>query len=99
MKTSLGSDFTVVETTITDALKWLESSDDKTTEDFESKQKEVEGTVSPLIAKAYQSSVPQTSVPQTSVPQTAEGGMPDMSAFGADFANSFKNGPVPDEVD
>ena len=92
MKTSLGTDFSTVETVITDALKWLETSDDKTTEEFEAKHKEVEGTVSPLIAKAYQSSVPQTSASQ-------QGDMPDMSAFGADFANGFKNGPVPDEVD
>ena len=76
---------------------WLDSSDEKTTEEFEAKQKEVEGIVSPLIAKAYQSSVPQSSAPQSSVPQT---GMPDMSAFGPDFANAFKgNGPTPDEVD
>jgi heat shock protein 1/8 len=94
MKSALGSDLSTVETVVSDALKWLESSDMKTTEEFEAKQKEVEGIVSPLITKAYQTGMP--SAPQTSAP----GGMPDMSQFGPDFANAFKGtGPTPDDVD
>ena len=54
MKLSLGDDITTVEKTVEDALKWLEDSEDKKTEDFEAKMKEVEGIISPLISKAYQ---------------------------------------------
>lgn len=69
-KTSLGDDLSTVETTVTDALTWLDGTDDNTTkEEFEAKQKEVEGVVMPLMQKAYQSSVPQTdSVPTDSMP-------------------------------
>lgn len=73
MKASLGSDKETVEKTIEDGLKWLEeTSESTTTAEFEEKLKEVEGTVAPLIAKAYQ----------------AGAGMPDMSAFGSDFGKS-----------
>jgi heat shock protein 1/8 len=63
MKLSLGDDYSTVEKTVEDALKWLEDSDTKKTEDFEAKMKEVEGIVSPLIAKAYQNAPQQGPVP------------------------------------
>jgi heat shock protein 1/8 len=97
MKSALGSDASVVDSTVTDALKWLEDNDSATTEELVAKLKEVEDKLAPLIAKAYQSGASSSS---SSTGQ--QGGMPDMSAFGPDFANAFKggnSGPVPDEVD
>jgi heat shock protein 1/8 len=56
MKTALGEDSSVVESTVTSALSWLES--EHTTEEYEAKQKEVEGVLMPLVQKAYQSNMP-----------------------------------------
>ena len=66
MKTKLGDDTSTVEKTIKECLEWLEV--DHTTEEYESKMKEVETIVMPLVQKAYQASMP-------------EGGMPDMSSM------------------
>lgn len=71
MKLSLGDDITTVEKTVEDALKWLEDSEDKKTEDFEAKMKEVEDIVSPLISKAYQNA-PQNVTQQGPVPDDVD---------------------------
>lgn len=76
MKLSLGDDFSTVEKTVEDALKWLEDSDTKKTEDFEAKMKEVEGIVSPLIAKAYQNT-PQNAPQNASQNAPHQGPVPD----------------------
>jgi L1 cell adhesion molecule like protein len=55
MKNALGSDLDTVQNTVDETLKWLDSNQDSTTEEFEAKQKEVESILMPLIAKAYQS--------------------------------------------
>ncbi len=52
MKSALGDDATNVEETIKETLTWLET--DRTTEEYNEKQKEVEGKLMPLIQKAYQ---------------------------------------------
>lgn len=56
MKTALGESASTVEDTIKNTLDWLEG--DHTTEEFDAKQKEVEGVLMPLIQKAYQSNMP-----------------------------------------
>jgi heat shock protein 1/8 len=56
MKTALGSDVDTVTKTVDDALKWLEDNVDAETDVLESKYKEVEGVLMPLVAKAYQGS-------------------------------------------
>ncbi len=56
MKDALGSEAETVEKTINDTLSWLEASHEK--EEYESKQKEVEGLLMPLIQKAYQANMP-----------------------------------------
>jgi len=56
MKDALGSEAETVEKTINDTLSWLEGSHEK--EDYENKQKEVEGLLMPLIQKAYQANMP-----------------------------------------
>ena len=53
MKSSLGSDFEVVEKTVESTLKWLEN--EKTTEEYDEKYKETETVCSKLLAKVYQS--------------------------------------------
>jgi heat shock protein 1/8 len=56
MKDALGDEVETVEKTINDTLAWLESSHEK--EEYENKQKEVEGLLMPLIQKAYQANMP-----------------------------------------
>ncbi len=56
MKDALGSDADMVDKTINDTLSWLEGSHEK--EEYETKQKEVEGQLMPLIQKAYQTNMP-----------------------------------------
>ncbi len=56
MKDALGGDAEVVEKTINECLAWLEESHEK--EEYEAKQKEVEGLLMPLIQKAYQTNAP-----------------------------------------
>ncbi len=56
MKTALGDDYSVVEETIKEALTWLEADHEK--EEYETKQKEVEGKLMPIIQKAYQANAP-----------------------------------------
>ncbi len=58
MKDALGSDADMVDKTINDTLSWLEGSHEK--EEYETKQKEVEGQLMPLIQKAYQANMPAT---------------------------------------
>lgn len=57
-KTALGSDLEKVQSTVDETLKWIDDNTNATTEEFEAKQKEVEGILMPLVAKAYQASVP-----------------------------------------
>ncbi len=77
MKTALGDEYEKVENTIKETLTWLESDHEK--EEYESKQKDVEGILMPIIQKAYQ---------QAGGP-SAETGMPDMSNM-PDMSGSSK---------
>lgn len=54
MKTAMGSDLSTVERIVEETLRWVDDNQSATTEELEAKLKEVEGTLSPLIAKAYQ---------------------------------------------
>ena len=62
MKTALGSDLSVVQTTVDDTIKWLDENRLATTEQFEEKRKSVEEVLMPLIQKAYQSNSSEPSV-------------------------------------
>jgi L1 cell adhesion molecule like protein len=55
MKTALGADLSTVETTVDETIKWLEDNKMASTEQYETKRKEVEEILMPLIQKAYQS--------------------------------------------
>ena len=88
MKTALGEDYSTVEKTVEEGLSWLDSDSSYTKEDYESKQKEIENILSPLVQKAYAasagSSVPDESIPE--VPETQED-------------NSSSNEPHIEEID
>jgi heat shock protein 1/8 len=58
LKEALGADASTVESTVDETIKWIEENQDKTTEEYEAKQKEVEGILMPLIQKAYQAGMP-----------------------------------------
>jgi len=90
------SDRSTLESAITDTTKWVESNENASTEEFESKQKELEGIAQPIIMKIYQAG---------GAPGGA-GGMPDMSDFGgapgggsAPSSSGSSSGPKVEEVD
>jgi heat shock protein 1/8 len=85
MKVALGSDLETVKETVETTLKWIEENLDSTAEQFETKQKEVEEILMPLVQKAYQSNIPTGPVPD--VPT---GPVPDVPT---------EEGPSIDEVD
>lgn len=58
LKEALGADASTVESTIDETIKWIEENQDKSAEEYEAKQKEVEGILMPLIQKAYQAGMP-----------------------------------------
>lgn len=58
MKSSLGADIDTVQNTVDETIKWLEDSAERTQEEYEDKQKEVEGVLMPIIQKGYQSNMP-----------------------------------------
>ena len=78
MKNALGSDLSTVETTVEETLKWLENPD-HTTEEYETKHKEVEAVLSPLVQKAYQTAGASPDSNESS------GGQPDFSAMMANM--------------
>jgi L1 cell adhesion molecule like protein len=68
MKAAVGADLDKVQSTIDEALKWIDDSAERTTEDYEAKQKEVEEILMPIIQKGYQANMPAGGMP---------GGMPE----------------------
>lgn len=63
MKEALGSNAEQVESTIKSCLEWMEG--DHTVEEYETKQKEVESVLMPLIQQAYQKNTPTQQAPDT----------------------------------
>ena len=51
MKNVLGDDKVIVEETIKETMTWLET--ERTTEEYETKQKDIEGVLMPIVQKAY----------------------------------------------
>ena len=91
MKAALGGDLKQVETAVEEALKWLESNSDASTEDLEAKQKELESVVSPLVSKAYQASGASASQTGTEAP--------DMADFAKNFGKDFGKKSNGDDLD
>merc|ERR1712048_42635 len=76
-----------------DTISWLDSNQLAEQEEFEHKQKELEGICNPIITKLYQSS--------GGAPPPGAGGMPDFSGAGgaAPGASQGGSGPTIEEVD
>merc|ERR1719235_1138941 len=75
-----------IESSVQDCLDWLERNQMAETEEFEAKQKELEGVVNPIMMKVYQSA--------------GGGGMPDMGGMGgAPPGGGGAGGPTVEEVD
>lgn len=87
MKTSIGAEVDTVQNTIDEAIKWLDDSTERTQEDYETKQKEVEAVLMPIIQKAYQSNMP------------AGGGMPGGMEMPEGMGAQEGPGPKIEEVD
>lgn len=60
MKTALGTDVETVSSTVEDTIKWLDDNRNASTEEYETKQKQVEEVLMPLVQKAYQANAPPT---------------------------------------
>lgn len=74
MKTALGDDAEVVDKTSQEGLDWLDKEEDvnRTKEDYDTKQKEIEGVLMPMVQKAYQANMPEGGMPEGGMPE----GMP-----------------------
>jgi len=94
-------DKSTIESAVTETTKWVENNENASVEEFESKQKELEGVAQPIIMKLYQ----QGGGPEGGMP--GMGGMPDMSDFGGAGAGGASggghggssSGPKVEEVD
>merc|ERR1719345_406204 len=75
-----------IEAAVQEALDWLDRNQMAETDEFDAKQKEVEGIVNPIMMKVYQAA------------GGGEGGMPDMGA-GAPPSGPSGTGPTVEEVD
>merc|ERR1712174_152093 len=74
-----------IEKAVQDALDWLDKNQLAEKDEFEAKQKEVEGIVNPIMMKVYQAA--------------GGGGMPEGGMPGAGNAPSAGGGPTVEEVD
>merc|ERR1712012_971021 len=72
-----------IERAVQDALDWLDKNQLAEKDEFEAKQKELEGVVNPIMMKVY---------------QAAEGGMPG-GGFGGGAPPGGASGPTVEEVD
>jgi len=87
------SDRSAIETAVKDIQTWLSSNEHADQEEYEKKQKELEGTCQPIIMKLYQAG---------GAPGGAPGGMPDFggdASGGAGGSSGGSSGPKVEEVD
>jgi L1 cell adhesion molecule like protein len=80
-----GDDKDKIEKAVQEALDWLDRNQMAECDEFEAKQKEIEGVVNPIMMKVYQSA--------------GGGGMPDMGGMGGAGAPPPAGGPTVEEVD
>merc|ERR1712157_653441 len=82
-----GDDKDKIEKAVQEALDWLDKNQMAVKDEFEAKQKELEGVVNPIMMKVYQAA--------------GGGGMPEGGMPGADFGNAAggAGGPTVEEVD
>merc|ERR1712100_87870 len=80
-----GDDKDKIEKAVQETLDWLDRNQMAECDEFEAKQKELEGIVNPIMMKVYQSA--------------GGGGMPDMGGMGGAGAPPPAGGPTVEEVD
>merc|ERR1711901_15477 len=83
-----GGDKEKIEAAVQDALDWLDKNQLAEKDEFESRQKEIEGIVNPIMMKVYQAA--------------GGGGMPEGGMPGGDFGGAAPGGgggPTVEEVD
>ena len=97
MKTTLGDDAETVDKTTQEGIDWLESADDatRTKEDYDTKHKEIEGILMPLVQKAYQANIPGG----MNMPGGMPGGMPEGMPPVPPEGEMHDEGPSISEVD
>merc|ERR1712227_1123066 len=83
-----GGDKEKIEAAIQDALDWLDKNQLAEKDQFESKQKELEGVVDPIMMKVYQAAG-----------GAPDGGMPGGGGFDGGNAAGGGGGPTVEEVD
>ena len=86
-----GEDRDTVEKAVKEAQEWLAAHDSAEKEEFESKQKEVEGICQPIIMKLYQGA--------GGAPGGMPGGMPDFGGADGGAEQQPASGPKVEEVD
>jgi heat shock protein 1/8 len=90
-------DRSTIEAAITDTTRWVEGNENASTEEFESKQKELEGIAQPIIMKLYQDGGAGGAGGMGGMPGMGGmggmgGGMPDMGDFGGGGAGGARGG-------
>eukprot|EP00455_Lapot_gusevi_P005874 TRINITY_DN1250_c0_g1_i1.p1 TRINITY_DN1250_c0_g1~~TRINITY_DN1250_c0_g1_i1.p1 ORF type:complete len:659 (+),score=206.40 TRINITY_DN1250_c0_g1_i1:68-2044(+) len=92
------SDKSAINSAVESALQWLQNNQEASKEEFEHRQKELEGICNPIMTKMYQGA--------GGAAGGMPGGMPDMSGFGGAGAGagagpsaSSSSGPKVEEVD
>merc|ERR1711991_149861 len=85
-----GDDKDKIEKAVQDALDWLDKNQLAEKDEFEAKQKELEGIVNPIMMKVYQAAGGAGGMPG--------GGMPDMGGA-APGGGGGAGGPTVEEVD
>jgi len=87
-----GGDKEAIEKAVQDALDWLDKNQLAEKDEFEAKQKEIEGVVNPIMMKVYQAAGGEGGMPG--------GGMPDFGGgAGAPPGGGGGGGPTVEEVD
>jgi len=89
-----GDDKTNLDKAVDETIKWMDSNQSATKEEFDHKMTELEGIVNPIMTRLYQSA------------GGAPGGMPDMGGMGGGFPggnggapSGSSSGPTVEEVD
>ncbi|EQC30322.1 hsp70-like protein [Saprolegnia diclina VS20] len=85
------ADKKAIDDKVTDVINWLDANQSAEKEEFEAKQKELEGIANPIMQKMYAAA--------GGAPGGMPGGMPDMGGAGAPPPASHAQGPKIEEVD
>ena len=78
-ETTFEWDLDIVEKTVDETLKWLESNKNAKTEEYDAKQKQVEDILMPIVQKAYKGTMPPDMANPSDMPDMT--GMPNPSGM------------------